>query len=142
LGNLTQRYRKGNIILVPIESQNPPHCGGLKFIEVVIMKEKSPSDTKQTSASKAKLRSAKAKTPPTTKPRTKQRTAIITGGEALLPLPTVIAMTGLSRTVIYDRMARGEFPRPIQIGGHRVAWLKSEVEKWIEDTIKATRGEG
>jgi prophage regulatory protein len=37
---------------------------------------------------------------------------------------------GLSRSSIYDYMARGVFPRPVNIGPHTVRWLASEIEAW------------
>lgn len=37
---------------------------------------------------------------------------------------------GLSRSSIYDYMARGAFPRPVNIGPRTVRWLASEIEAW------------
>jgi prophage regulatory protein len=45
--------------------------------------------------------------------------------------------TGLARSTLYDRMAAGTFPKPIGIGGERVAWLQSEVEAWMAARIAA-----
>lgn len=30
----------------------------------------------------------------------------------------------------------GQFPKRLQLGQNRVAWMMSEVEEWIEDRIK------
>ncbi|MDH5377046.1 MAG: AlpA family transcriptional regulator [Gammaproteobacteria bacterium] len=51
----------------------------------------------------------------------------------LIKLKEVVEVTGLSKSWIYSAMRVGNFPRPIQIGQRRVAWKKSDIEKWIED---------
>ena len=47
---------------------------------------------------------------------------------ALLRLPRVIERTGLSRTVIYDRIKAGTFPPPVKLGERASAWPEHEVE--------------
>lgn len=42
----------------------------------------------------------------------------------------VEARTGLSRSSIYDRIAAGEFPKPVPLGGRSVGWLESEIIGW------------
>ena len=44
--------------------------------------------------------------------------------------PAVEKFTGLSRSLIYDLMARNQFPRPILIGRRAVAWKESDLVKW------------
>ncbi|MBL4874616.1 MAG: AlpA family phage regulatory protein [Rhodobacteraceae bacterium] len=39
-------------------------------------------------------------------------------------------ITGLSRSLIYEMMARDEFPRPIRIGRRAVAWRESDIVNW------------
>jgi prophage regulatory protein len=51
--------------------------------------------------------------------------------DAYWRLPTVRAHVGLGRSTIYRRLANGEFPMPYDLGGGRVAWLRSEVEDWM-----------
>jgi len=51
--------------------------------------------------------------------------------DELWSLQIVIAKTGLSRSSIYDFIARGIFPRQRRLGPRRVAWLASEVRAWI-----------
>lgn len=60
----------------------------------------------------------------------------------LLRRPTVEALTGLSRTGIYDRVRRGEFPAPVSLGASAVAWVESEVNAWIQARIEASRTTG
>ena len=39
--------------------------------------------------------------------------------------------TGLSRSSIYDMMAKGEFPIPVRIGRRAVAWRESDLAAWL-----------
>ncbi len=50
----------------------------------------------------------------------------------LLKLQDVIRLTSLSKTSIYDLIAAGNFPRPLQTSPRRVAWRESEVKEWLE----------
>ncbi|MBL4874249.1 MAG: AlpA family phage regulatory protein [Rhodobacteraceae bacterium] len=43
---------------------------------------------------------------------------------------SVEKITGLSRSLIYEMMAREEFPRPIRIGRRAVAWRESDIAEW------------
>jgi prophage regulatory protein len=61
--------------------------------------------------------------------------------QKLLRRKQVESQTGLSRTTIYENMTQGTFPRPIKIGERSVAWLESEINDWINNRIKTTRGE-
>ncbi|MGQ4003387.1 AlpA family transcriptional regulator [Francisellaceae bacterium CB52] len=54
----------------------------------------------------------------------------------IIRLKTVIEMTGLSRSTIYDYMARGLFPRQITLGENSRGWLYSEVDEWLESRIQ------
>lgn len=45
--------------------------------------------------------------------------------------PAVEAVTGLSRSSIYDMMDKGEFPRPVRIGKRAVAWPESAISDWL-----------
>lgn len=44
----------------------------------------------------------------------------------------VEALTGLSRSTIYDLMSRGQFPRPIKLTGKAVAWPESAIVAWLQ----------
>lgn len=41
-------------------------------------------------------------------------------------------ITGLSRSAIYDLMARGDFPRPVKLTAKAVAWPESAIAEWLE----------
>ena len=57
----------------------------------------------------------------------------------ILRLPSVKAVTGLSRSTIYSRIAEGRFPAPIALGGRAIGWLESEIQRWIEERIQESR---
>ena len=60
----------------------------------------------------------------------------------ILRLPAVKARTGLSRSTIYLRIAEGDFPKPISLGGRAVGWIESEIHAWVQQQIDATRKPG
>ena len=51
----------------------------------------------------------------------------------ILRLKEVKAVTGLSRSTIYAEMAKGEFPKQVQLTGNRsVGWHESVIIQWVE----------
>ena len=61
-------------------------------------------------------------------------------GQSILRLPQVRLRVGLSRSSIYQKISRQEFPRPVQLGIRSVGWLESEIERWIEERVEHSRG--
>ena len=61
---------------------------------------------------------------------------------SILRLPEVRSRTGLSRSSIYLRIAQGEFPRPISLGGRAVGWTEEEVEHWLAEKVASSRDQG
>jgi prophage regulatory protein len=53
----------------------------------------------------------------------------------IIRLKTVLNMTGLSRSTIYDYMARGIFPKQISLGENSRGWIEKEVNEWIDIRI-------
>jgi len=53
--------------------------------------------------------------------------------------PTVRARTGLSDSEIYRLVREGKFPRQVKFDGGKVAWVSTEVQKWITDRIAQAR---
>jgi prophage regulatory protein len=51
--------------------------------------------------------------------------------EKYLRRPAVEAMTGLSRSTIYNLMNRREFPRPVRLTKKAVAWPESTIAQWL-----------
>ena len=67
----------------------------------------------------------------------------IIGGKKMQPslirLKKVEAKTGLKKSMVYDLMNKGEFPKSIKIGERAVAWIESEVDQWIQNKIPESR---
>ena len=60
-----------------------------------------------------------------------------------LRISEVEALTGLSRTTIYDWSADGRFPRAVRLSGRAVRWIESEVLAWMDERIEHDRvGDG
>lgn len=57
----------------------------------------------------------------------------------ILRLPTVKELTGLSRSTIYLRMSKNEFPAPISLGGRAVGWLENDINAWLTSKVEASR---
>ncbi len=61
----------------------------------------------------------------------------------LLSMQDVLTRICMSKSRLYRSINCGEFPRPVPIGRHRVAFVESEVEGWIKARIDAReQGEG
>ena len=60
--------------------------------------------------------------------------------ERIVRLPEVCRLTGLSRSTVYRRVIRGDFPPPLRLGGHAVGWRLSEVQGWISTRPLARSG--
>lgn len=53
---------------------------------------------------------------------------------------SVMLMTGISASGIYDLMNRGLFPKSIKLpGGKSVAWLLSDIEEWQRQAIATAK---
>jgi prophage regulatory protein len=53
----------------------------------------------------------------------------------ILRLAQVEAKTGLKHSAIYERIADGNFPKPIPLGKQARGFLESEVDDWIRAQI-------
>jgi len=53
----------------------------------------------------------------------------------ILRFPTVIEKTGLSRSTIYLKVSKGDFPKPVSLGANSVGFLETEVDEWISFRI-------
>jgi prophage regulatory protein len=58
----------------------------------------------------------------------------------LLRVGEVTEMTGLSRTTIWRRERKGEFPQRVKLGPQAVGWRADEIEEWIESRPRARVG--
>jgi len=59
----------------------------------------------------------------------------------LLRLPDVMARTGLSRSAIYEKMGKSEFPKQVSLSARAVAWRSDLVESWIQSRIDVSPAE-
>ncbi|MDC5841314.1 helix-turn-helix transcriptional regulator [Vibrio europaeus] len=59
--------------------------------------------------------------------------------QRIIRLPEVKEMTGLSRSTIYLRMSKGDFPQSISLGERAVGWLETDVERWLDVCIAASK---
>ncbi len=57
----------------------------------------------------------------------------------ILRLPVTKSRTGLSKSSIYLRIANGEFPAPISLGGRAVGWLEHEIDDWLAEKVEQSR---
>lgn len=57
----------------------------------------------------------------------------------LLRIESVMNITGLSKSYIYQLAKEGKFPKSIKLieGGSSSAWLESEVIEWIDERVAA-----
>jgi prophage regulatory protein len=51
--------------------------------------------------------------------------------EAILRLPQVKALVGLSRSTIYDNVAAGCFPKQIKLTSHAAGWRVRDIRKYL-----------
>lgn len=54
-------------------------------------------------------------------------------------LKDVLAICGKSRSSVYEAIKKGEFPKPVKLQGRSSAWVKSEIEQWVQSCINARR---
>lgn len=59
-------------------------------------------------------------------------------GPRLLRMPQVIDRIGLKKTVIYQRIKEGTFPKPVKLGSASV-WLEDEINAWIAQQVRQAR---
>lgn len=54
-------------------------------------------------------------------------------------VPEVLRRVGFGRTKLYELIRQGRFPEQVKIGPRCVAFVESEVDEWIEATIRNSR---
>jgi prophage regulatory protein len=55
--------------------------------------------------------------------------------QRVLRRKAVETKTGHSTSTIYEKMAAGEFPRPVKLGVRAVGWLEDEIDAYIDQRI-------
>lgn len=53
--------------------------------------------------------------------------------EAILRLPDVLALVGLSRASVYAKVAENRFPAPIKLTRHASGWRMGDIRAWLAD---------
>jgi prophage regulatory protein len=54
-----------------------------------------------------------------------------------LRLAEVKKRTSLSKSAIYEKIAKHEFPRPVSLSRQSVAWVELEVEDWMKQRLSS-----
>lgn len=53
------------------------------------------------------------------------------GSKPIMHIGDVEKATSKPRTTIYRESREGTFPKPIQLGKRRLAWLESDIRDWV-----------
>ncbi|HFW3226178.1 TPA: helix-turn-helix transcriptional regulator, partial [Salmonella enterica subsp. diarizonae serovar 48:i:z] len=54
-------------------------------------------------------------------------------------VPEVLRRVGFGRTKLYELIRQGRFPEQVKIEPRTVAFVESEIDEWIEATIRNSR---
>jgi prophage regulatory protein len=57
--------------------------------------------------------------------------------DRFVSLAEVVDRVSFSKTHIYRKIAAGTFPRPVPLGPNKVAFLESEVDRWMAERLEA-----
>ena len=58
-----------------------------------------------------------------------------TAPQTLIRIREVVNMTGISKSQVYRLAGMDAFPKPIRLTAQSVAWVKAEIEQWIQSKI-------
>ena len=57
--------------------------------------------------------------------------------DRLLPTRVAVDRTSMPTAPIYRNIKDSEFPQPVPIGRHKIAFLESEVDEWMASRFRA-----
>ena len=57
--------------------------------------------------------------------------------DKVLRLKQVLDLTGQCRSVLYQEMKAGRFPRPVLIGRRSVGWLEGDLARWQRSRLRS-----
>lgn len=57
----------------------------------------------------------------------------------ILRIEVVFRRSGLKRTMLYDLIAKGQFPKQVSLGARAVGWYEDEVDEWVRNRDSAKR---
>lgn len=60
--------------------------------------------------------------------------------QKIVRLPSVMEVTGLSRSTIYKMISEQRFPTSVRLGQRSVGWLETDIAEWVESRITSSRG--
>jgi prophage regulatory protein len=55
--------------------------------------------------------------------------------DTLLLASKVMELAGISRSEVYRLLRLGTFPPPVRLGVRRVAWRRSDVQRWMAERL-------
>ncbi len=55
----------------------------------------------------------------------------------ILRLPDVMSRLRISRSSLYAKIQRGEFPRPVELGPNSRGWIEAEISEWLASKLAA-----
>ena len=55
--------------------------------------------------------------------------------DRILRINTVLERTGLTRSTLYRKIERGEFPRQVKIAQRCAGWRESAIAEWLRNPI-------
>lgn len=55
--------------------------------------------------------------------------------DRILRIRTVLQLTGLSRSTLYRKVQRGEFPKQIKLSERCAGWRQSSVRAWMRNPM-------
>jgi prophage regulatory protein len=56
-------------------------------------------------------------------------------GDRILRIGTVLQLTGLSRSTLYRKIQRGEFPKQLKLSERCAGWRQSGVNAWMRNPM-------
>jgi prophage regulatory protein len=54
-------------------------------------------------------------------------------------LPEVLDRIGMGRSWLFDAVASGVFPPPVQLGRRAVGWRSQDIDQWIEGRSRKSK---
>ncbi len=57
----------------------------------------------------------------------------------ILRIEVVLRRSGLKRTMLYDLIAKEQFPKQVSLGARAVGWYENEVDEWVRNRDSANR---
>lgn len=59
--------------------------------------------------------------------------------DRLLNRSQVCELAGMSKTTLYEKVKRSQFPAPIWLGARMSRWSEAAVLQWVQDQLQAGR---